>query len=186
MNPDLLSADVSLGLMAPVAAALVAHLSQIAGPHRLRHALYAATAAGLFYLFGGRALGWSFLPREALALAFGALFVFVATNAWRADEEEPEIAWGGLLVETGAMAYLFAPLSWWKPPVSALLLLYFLIELFTLLKGREEYAAGAGQDHRPPLFPPKRTRGLRELASAAAAAALVYEIGRASCRERVS
>lgn len=175
MNPDLLSANVSMALLAVVAIAMLAHLSQLGGKHRLLHGLYAATAAGLVYLFGAKAFGWSFLPREALLAVFGLLFVVVAGLALLRRKANSDIPWGGLLIELAAMAYIFAPLSFWKPPLSALLLLYFLLELFSWLKGREESVAeGELNDHRPPLFPPKRVRGVREFAAAAAAAALVY------------
>jgi LysM repeat protein len=175
MNPDLLSANVSLAFLAVVAIAMLAHLSQLAGEHRLLNGLYAATAAGLVYLFGSKALGWSFLPREALFALYAGLFVVVAGLALLRRGKDGDIPWIGLLIEQAAMAYIFAPLNYWKPPLSALLLLYFLLELFNWLKGREEAVAnGAEKDHRPPLFPPKRVRGAREFAAAAAAAALVY------------
>jgi len=177
MNPDLLSANVSMAFLAIVAVAMLAHLSQLAGRRRLLHALYAATAAGLVYLFGAKALGWNFIPREAFLAIYAGLFVVVAGLALLRRGKDSDIPWSGLLVEQAAMAYIFAPLSFWKPPLSALLLLYFLLELFSWLKGREQAEAaadGAPKDHRPPLFPPKRVRGVREIAAAAAAAALVY------------
>jgi LysM repeat protein len=176
MNPDLLSANVSFAFMAIIAAALLAHLSQLAGPRRVSHAVYAATAAGLLYLFGTKALGWSFVPREALAALYAALFVVVAGVALmrRGKGGAEEVRWGGLLIEQAAMAYIFAPGNYWKPPLAALLLLYFLLELFGWLKGSEEAASDAGADSRPPLIPPKRVRGVKELALAGAAAALVY------------
>ncbi|KAF2990942.1 LysM peptidoglycan-binding domain-containing protein [Methylocystis sp. MJC1] len=177
MNPDLLSANVSLAFMAIVAAALLAHLTQLATRRRLLHGVYAATAAGLLYLFGTKALGWNFIPREALLAVFAALFVAVAGVALLRRGKGEEIPWIGLLIEQAAMTYIFAPGSYWKPPLAALLLLYFLLEVFSWLKGREETAATAGggpKDSRPPLFPPKRVRGARELALAGAAAALAY------------
>lgn len=176
MNPDLLSANVSLAFMAIVAAALLAHLTQLATRRRLLHGVYAATAAGLLYLFGTKALGWNFIPREVLLAVFAALFVAVAGVARLRRGKGEEIPWIGLLIEQGAMAYIFAPVTYWKPPLAALLLLYFLLELFGWLKGREETSATAAEtrDPRPPLFPPKRVRGVRELALAGAAAALAY------------
>lgn len=175
MNPDLLSANVSLALMAIVAIAALAHLSQLGGRHRLQHAVYAATALGLLYLFGGKALGWSFLPREALMAVYAGLFLIVAALAALRPNVDLEAPWTGLLIELAAMAYIFAPLSFWKPPISALLLLYFVVALFGWLKGREQPVAEAsGKDHRPPLFPPERVRGVKEIAAAAATVALVY------------
>lgn len=175
MNPDLLSANISLVFLGVVAVAMLAHLSQLAGKRRFQHAIYAATAAGLAYLFGGKALGWNFIPREALLALYAGLFAIVAGLAVMRRGEESEIMWGGLLVELAALAYIFAPLAFWKPPLSALLFIYFLLELFNWLKGREEAVGqGAPKDHRPPLFPPRRVRGVREFAAAAAAAALVY------------
>lgn len=176
MNPDLLSANVSLAFMAIVAAALLAHLVQLATRRRLSHGVYAVTAAGLLYLFGTKALGWSFIPREALLAVYAALFVAVAGVAVLRRGKGEEIPWIGLLIEQGAMAYIFAPVTYWKPPLAALLLLYFLLELFSWLKGREETSETAVEtkDPRPPLFPPKRVRGVREFALAGAAAALAY------------
>jgi LysM repeat protein len=177
MNPDLLSANVSFAFMAIIAAALLAHLSQLAGPRRLSHGVYAATAAGLLYLFGARALGWSFVPREALLALYAALFVFVAAMAFMRRNKGgiEDVRWTGLLIEQAAMAYLFVPGNFWKPPLAALLLLYFVLELFGWLKGSEEAVADpAGKEGRPALFPPKRVRGVKEFALAGAAAALVY------------
>ncbi|WP_330084489.1 LysM peptidoglycan-binding domain-containing protein [Methylocystis iwaonis] len=176
MNPDLLSANLSLAFMAIIAAALLAHLSQLATRRRLLHGVYAATAAGLLYLFGEKALGWSFVPRDVLLAVYAALFVAVAGAALLRRGKGEDIPWIGLLIEQGAMAYIFAPGAYWKPPLAALLLLYFLLELFSWLKGREETraTAGASTDNRPPLYPPKRVRGAREMALAGAAAALAY------------
>lgn len=176
MNPDLMSASVSLAFAAVLAIAMLAHLSQLSGKNRLLHGLYAATAAGLFYLFASKALGWSFIPREAWLAFYGLLFVVVAGLALRfRGREGAGVPWGGLLIEQAAMAYIFAPLAYWKPPLSALLLLYFLLELFSWMKGREEFVAEATEkSSRPPLFPAKRVRGVKEIAAAAAAAALVY------------
>lgn len=175
MNPDLLSANVSLAFLAVVAVATLAHLSQIAGKRRLLHGVYAATAAGLVYLFGAKALGWNFIPREALFVLYAFLFAVVAGVALMRRGENDDVRWIGLLIEQAAMAYIFAPLNYWKPPLSALLLLYFLLELFSWLKGGEAAAAESEEsDHRPPLYPPKRVRGVQEFGAAAAAAALVY------------
>lgn len=176
MNPDLLSANLSLAFMAIIAAALLAHLTQLATRRRLLHGVYAATAAGLLYLFGEKALGWSFIPREVLLAVYAALFVAVAGAALLRRGKGEDIPWIGLLIEQAAMAYIFAPVTYWKPPLAALLLLYFLLELFSWLKGREETraTAGASTDNRPPLYPPKRVRGAREMALAGAAAALAY------------
>ncbi|WP_424361980.1 LysM peptidoglycan-binding domain-containing protein [Methylocystis parvus] len=176
MNPDLLSANVSTVLMALSGGALLAHLTQIAGPHRFLHGIFAATATGLVYLFGERILGWRFAPGWALCGAYLLLFIAVAlAYRRRGDKEEEGFPWKALLVQPAALAYIFAPASVWRPALSLVLTVYFLFDLFGWLKGREEVAESPGpKDHRPPLFPPKRIRGLREFAAAAAAAALVY------------
>lgn len=186
MNPDLLSASVSIAFMAIVAAALLAHLSQLASRRRLLHGLYAVTAAGLFYLFGEKALGWSFIPREALLAVYAALFVTVAGMALlrRIKGGGEQIPWIGLMIEQAAMAYIFAPVNYWKPPLAALLFLYFLLELVGWIRGSEEAVPQTGEDieHRPPLYPPKRVRGLKEVALAGAAAALVYVFAAGTAR----
>jgi LysM repeat protein len=177
MNPDLLSAYASMAFIGVLALALLAHLSQIAGPNRLLHLVYAATAAGLIYLFGSAAFGWKFVPREIWLGIYAFLFVVVAAIAAirHARNGDAGFVWGPLLFQQLAMAYVWAPMHYWKPPLSALLLLYFLLELWGWVKGREEIVDAAKEDsHRPPLFPPKRTRGLSEFALAGVAAALVY------------
>ncbi|MGJ0510612.1 MAG: LysM peptidoglycan-binding domain-containing protein [Methylocystis sp.] len=189
MNPDLLSANVSMALMVVLAAALLAHLSQFAGPNRFLHLAQAATAAGLLCLLGMNAFGWSFLPREALMIFFAALFVGVAAAALmaRARRRAAESSWRGLLIEMAAMAYIFAPIRFWKPPLSALLMIFFLLELLQRLKGSEPVVAdAAGQPSgRPPLFPPRRVRGAREFALAAAAAAMVYVFAMGTAKQPV-
>jgi LysM repeat protein len=177
MNPDLLSAYASMAFMGVLALALLAHLSQIAGPSRLLHLVYAATAAGLIYLFGVAAFGWKFMPREVWLGLYVTLFVVVAAVAaiGRVRKADAGFPWGTLLLQQAAMAYVWSPLNYWKPPLSALFLLYFLVELFGWLKGREQVVDGKAEDgRRPPLFPPKRVRGMGEFALAGVAAAMVY------------
>ncbi len=188
MNPDLLSANVCFAFMAIVAAALLAHLSQLASRRRLLHGLYAVTAAGLLYLFGMKALGWSFIPREVLLAVYAGLFVAVAGVAFlrRGKGGDAQIPWVGLMIEQAAMAYIFAPVNYWKPPLAALLLLYFLIEMFSWLKGREAETEQGVTNHQPPLFPPKRVRGLKEFGLAGAAAALVYVFAAGTARVPVA
>jgi LysM repeat protein len=178
MNPDLLSATVSMVFMGVVCAALLAHLTRIAQPPRFPHGVQAVTAAGLLYFFGEKALSWRLLPSEALCGLYVALFLIVAILAFTrpGGAADGEIPWRGLLIEQAAMAYVFAPAAYWKAAVSGLFMLYFLFEFFSWLSGREEAAkaVGAEKDHRPPLFAPKRVRGVREFALAGIAAALVY------------
>jgi phage tail protein X len=161
--------------MALSGGALLAHLTQIAGPHRLLHGTFAATAAGLVYLFGERALGWRFAPGWALCGVYSLLVIAVALAYRRRDDQDEEgFPWKPLVIQPAALAYIFAPASVWRPALSLVLAVYFLFELFGWLKGREEVAASSGpKDHRPPLFPPRRVRDVREFAAAAAAAALV-------------
>jgi LysM repeat protein len=176
MNPDLLSANISLVFMAVLAAALLAHLSQIAGPARLLHLAHAAPAAGLLYLFGSAALGWKFIPRDVwLAIFLSLAAIVAAVAAFRHFRNgDAGFPWGTLLIQQLATAYIWAPLSFWKPPLSALLLLYFLLELYGWLKGREATPETEVDSRHPPLFPPKRVRGVREFALIGAAAAMVY------------
>jgi hypothetical protein len=177
MNPDLLSSTVSLALLALVAALLLAHLSQLAGAHRLRHAVDALTCAGLIYLFGSRAFGWSVLPREALFVFFGLLAIGVAIFGWRRETlgETVDFPWRLTAAQAAAMAYVFGPFSFWKPAASLLLLFFFLLESLRWLAGTEEEVPDEERKSpHPPLFPPKRTRGLREFALAGTAAILAY------------
>lgn len=177
MNPDLLSANVSMAFMAILSAALLAHLAHLAGPNRLLHLIYAVTAAGLIYLFGTNAFGWGFVPRWVLFALYAGLSVAVAAVAGmrQARKGDAGFPWGGMLIQQAAMAYVFAPSGYWKPPLSALLLLYFLLELYGWLKGTEEIVPQARKkDFRPPLIPPRRVRGVREFALAGVAAAFVY------------
>ncbi len=181
MTPDLLSANVSMVFMAIVAAALLAHLSQIAKPDRLIHALYAVTAVGLFYLFGAAAFGWNFIPPAIWFGLYAALFIGVAAvAAMRRNQTGGEsVPYASLMIEQAAMAYMWAPATYWKPPLAALFLLYFILETVGWLRGRHP-APQADEEleaRRPPLIPPKRIRGLREFALAGAAAAMVYVFG---------
>ncbi len=125
MNPDLLSPNASIGFMAILSVALLAHLSRIVGPHRLVHLIYAVTAAGLLYLFGARAFGWAFVPRWLLLALYTALSIAVVTTVVvrKARDGEAGFFWGAMLIQQAAMAYIFAPFIYWKPPISALLLL---------------------------------------------------------------
>jgi len=177
MNPDLLSNTVSLALVAFVGALLLAHLSQLAGAHRLRHAVDALSCAGLLYLFGSRAFGWAFLPREALSVLFVLLAIaVVAYGALRELRgEEVGFPWRLTAVQAAAMAYLFGPLAFWRPAASLVLLFFFLLETMRWLAGtEEEETEEQGGSPHPPLFPPKRRRGVRELALAGTAAVLAY------------
>jgi LysM repeat protein len=177
MNPDLLSSNVSMVLMVLLALALLAHLSRVIGVRRYFHLAQAASVAGLLYFLGENAFGWRFLPTEALFGLFAALFAAVAATAIvrRIRNGEAGFHWRVMLIEMGAMAYLFGPAQFWKPPVSAVLAIFFAFELIHSLKGSESAPTGeeaAGK--RPPLFPPKRIRGAAEFATTAAALVFVY------------
>jgi LysM repeat protein len=166
-------------LMAALAVALLYHLSQFAGPRRLLHAAYAATAAGLIYILGSGAFGWRAGAEPALLWAYVGLFALVGAYAARRRAQFGAIGlpWLSALVQQGVMAYMFAPDSFRKPPVTFLLLIYFALEVVVWLRGREEEPdapAVADLESRPPLFPPKRRRGLTEVALAAVSAAIVY------------
>lgn len=176
MNPDLLSNTASLALLAITGALLLAHLSQVAGAHRLRHVVDALTCGGLIYLFGMRAFGWSVLPKEALSVVFLLLAIGVATFGWRRESGgEDDFPWRLTAVQAAAMAYVFGPLSFWKPAASLLLLFFFALETMRWLSGTEEALTEAQRaSPHPPLFPPKRTRGLREFALAGTTAVLTF------------
>ncbi len=177
MSPDLLSAPVSLVFAIMAGASLLALLA-IAGARR-HPALYltdAAAAAGLLYLLGASAFGWRFLPREALFALYAAVFSGVAATALtRLARDAVGFPVRTILIRQGAMAYLFAPIDFWRPLLSVLLMGYFLFEAMGWLKGSEAPVPTTGdKDFRPPLFPPKRIRGPREFALAGVGAAFVY------------
>ncbi|WP_245433656.1 LysM peptidoglycan-binding domain-containing protein [Methylocystis hirsuta] len=180
MNPNLTSAYAAVILMAALAAALPFHLSRILGPQRLLHAAYAAAALGLFYLLGATAFGWTFDRQDALLWVYLALFLLAASIATRRRMMLGAIGlpWLSALIQLGVVAYMFAPDSFRKPPVTAALFLYFLFEALVWLRGREpqEPAESLGASDRalPPLFPPQRHRGVAEASLAAAAIAIAF------------
>lgn len=173
MNPDLLSSTASSALVAAVAMLLLAHLCQLAGRHWLRHSVDALTCAGLLYLFGMRAFGWAFAPREALCSLFLLVAIGVAVAGWR--REATGFSWRLTAAQAAAMAYVFAPFSAWRPAASLLLFFFFLFETVRWLAGTEEPLSDAQRaSPHPPLFAPKRRRGPREFALAGTAAILAY------------
>lgn len=179
MNWDIPSAYPPFILMAALVAALLYHLSQLTGPRRLLHAAYLATAAGLIYILGSAAFGWQSGADSALLWVYVGLFALVGAYAARRRAQLGAIGlpWLSALIQQGVMAYMFAPDSFRKPPVTFLLLIYFALEVVIWLRGREEETNAPADEKagsRPPLFPPKRRRGLTEAALAAASAAIVY------------
>ncbi|MBI5313098.1 MAG: LysM peptidoglycan-binding domain-containing protein [Methylocystis sp.] len=180
MNSNLTSAYAAVILMAALAAALPFHLSRILGSQRLLHAAYAAAALGLFYLLGATAFGWTFDRQGALLWAYMALFLLAAGVAARRRMMFGAIGlpWLSALIQLGVVAYMFAPDSFRKPPVTAALFLYFIFEALVWLRGREaqEPAESLGASDRalPPLFPPQRHRGFAEASLAAAAIAIAF------------
>jgi LysM repeat protein len=175
MNPDLLSANVSLAFMALAGAAALSLLYLASRGRPLLYLLDAVAAAGLFYFFGMRAFGWGFIPREAFFVLYAGVFSVAAAIALTRLSRESVIGFPAreILLTQGAMAYIFSPLAWWRPLVSLLLMGYFLLDAIGWLKGSEAPMTTT-RDHRPPLFPPRRRRGLREFALAGLAAALAY------------
>lgn len=175
MNPDLLPANFSLIFMAAAGAALLANIIAMSTGQLLR-AIDAAAATGLLYLLGESAFGWSFLPREALFALYAAIFAVLAAMAIlrkaRADDASEPL--GSALIQQAAMAYLFISTAHWKPQLSALLAIFFLINAIGWLRGSEPAEETKRVDPRPPLFPPKRVHGVREFAGAALAAAFVF------------
>lgn len=166
-------------LIAALAAALLFHLSRILGRQRLVHAAYAAAAIGLIYLLGSAAFGWAFVSEGALLWVYLALFVLAGAMAARRRATLGAIGlpWLSALIQLGVVAYMFAPESFRKPPVTAALFLYFVFEAVVWLRGREAEAptnADGDDRERPPLFPPQRRRGVAEVSLAAAAIAIAY------------
>jgi LysM repeat protein len=180
MNSNLTSAYAAVFLMAALAAALPFHLSRILGPQRLLHAAYAVAALGLFCLLGATAFGWTFDRQGALLWVYLALFLLAAGIAARRRMMFGAIGlpWLSALIQLGVVAYMFAPDSFRKPPVTAALFLYFLFEALVWLRGREAQepaeSLGASDRARPPLFPPRRRRGFAEASLAAAAIAIAF------------
>ncbi|PWB91084.1 hypothetical protein C5688_07555 [Methylocystis sp. MitZ-2018] len=180
MDSNISSAYVAVVLMAALAAALPFHLSRILGPQRLLHAAYAAAALGLFYLLGATAFGWTFERQGVLLWVYLAFFLLAAGIAARRRMMLGAIGlpWLSALIQLGVVAYMFAPDSFRKPPVTAALFLYFIFEALVWLRGREAQetapSAGANDRERPPLFMPKRRRGLAEASLAAAAIAIAF------------
>ncbi|MBG0792990.1 LysM peptidoglycan-binding domain-containing protein [Methylocystis sp. H62] len=180
MNSNISSAYVAVVLMAALAAALLFHLSRILGPQRLLHAAYAAAALGLFYLLGATAFGWTFDRQGALLWVYLASFLLAAGVAARRRMMLGAIGlpWLSALIQLGVVAYMFAPDSFRKPPVTAALFLYFIFEALIWLRGREAQepapSVGANVRERPPLFTPKRRRGLAEASLAIAGFAVAF------------
>lgn len=179
MNSNLTSAYAAVILMAALAAALPFHLSRIMGPQRLVHAAYAAAALGLTYLLGATAFGWAFRGQGALLWVYLALFAAAGAIAARRRLTLGAIGvtWLSALIQLGVVAYMFAPESFRKPPVTAALFLYFVFEALVWLRGREAQEAVPSEREgreRPPLFPPQRRRGLAEVSLATAAVAIAF------------
>lgn len=179
MNSNLTSAYAAVILMAALAAALPFHLSRILGPQRLVHAAYAAAALGLTYLLGATAFGWAFSGQGALLWVYLALFAAAGAIAARRRLTLGAIGvpWLSALIQLGVVAYMFAPESFRKPPVTAALFLYFVFEALVWLRGREAQEAVPSEREsreRPPLFPPQRRRGLAEVSLATAAVAIAF------------
>lgn len=162
--------------IAVVGAALLYHLYGLTRPNRMLHAAYAAAAAGLILILGIRTFGWSWMPPSILMWVFLALFCAVAIVAAQRRTRFGAIGapWLSALIQLGAVAYMFAPALYWKPPLAFLLLLYFAFEVVGWLRGQEETEVIDADSRRPPLFPPKRRRGMVEIALAATGAAMVY------------
>jgi phage tail protein X len=175
MNPELLSANLSLVFMAAAGGALLANVIRATRGQRLLPMVDATAAAGLLYLFGTSAFGWGFLPREALFAVYAAIFSLLAAMAIlrRTGQRDAGAPLGAALIQQAALAYIFSPDGHWKQALSALLAIYFFIAAVNWLRGSEPESP-VRDDPRPPLFPPKRIRGLREFAGAGLAAALVY------------
>ncbi len=166
-------------LIAALAAALIFHLSRMLGRQRWVHAAYAAAAIGLIYLMGAAAFGWAFAGEGALLWVYLALFTLTAAVAARRRLTFGAIGlpWLSALIQLGVVAYMFAPESFRKPPVTAALFLYFVFEALVWLRGREDEPATPGDDDdkkRPPLFPPPRRRGVAEVSLAVTAIAIAY------------
>ncbi len=178
MNPDLLSAQVSLVFAGVAGAALLALLG-LAGArrHPVLYLTDAAAAAGLLCLLGASAFGWRSLPREALFALYAAVFSGAAAVALIRMAKDSAIGFPArtILIQQGAMAYIFAPVGFWRPLVSLLFMGYFLSETIGWLRGSEAPVPQTGaKDHRPPLFTLDRLRGPREFALAGVASAFVY------------
>lgn len=177
MNPEFFSAKLSMAMGAALVAALAGFVARLRQQFEWREASYGLAALGLIAYFGAAAMGARFID-HAVAMWFflaGAAFITGANFFSR-----PSFPLWPTLTPMLATAYLFAPASIWRWPLTLPLFAYSIFSAIGFARG-EEPAPVIDERYpgRLPLRRPSRIRSAREMACVVIAAALALVFGAA-------
>ncbi len=175
MNPDLLSAKLSMAVLAALIAAWITIIAVMKKREFTSDALYALAALGLIAFYGEAALGARLTDHAVAMWAYLAMAVLVA-GAFLLKRITFPLA--STLTLMPAMAYLFSPTEFWRSPLTLLLFVWCVFAAFGFARGEE--AAPMIDEAFPgrlPLRQPPRIRGAREIALAIVTSALALIFG---------
>ncbi len=175
MSPDILPAKLSIAIIAALVAALAILVAYGRRAKLSNETIWAFAALGLIAFCGESAARADLVNHTAVTWAYlMAATYFSGVHFLRRDNIP---VWPSLMVLL-AIAYLFAPQTYWRSSLTLLLFLWSLFVAIDFARGREPDTIDDPRfPARLPLRRPKRIRGAREVALAAAAGALALIFG---------
>jgi hypothetical protein len=175
MSPELLSAHLSMAMGAALVAALVGLFARLREKTLSPDASYGLAALGLIVFLCESAMGARLINHDLAMWAYLAAAALV-TGVFMLNGLTSRLFFA--LAPLLATAYLFAPATAWRSPLTLPLFIWSLFSAIGFVRGEEPTpVVDARYPGRLPLRRPKRMRGVRELALAAIAAALALVFG---------
>ena len=175
MNPEILPAKLSIAILAALVAPLAMLVARGTKAELSSEPAWGFAALGLIVFCGEAATGAALSNHTAVTWAYLIAATFFSGAYFLRREYIP--VWPSLMLML-AMAYLFAPPTYWRSSLTLLLFIWSLFTAIDFARGREpDTIADPRFPARLPLRRPKRIRGAREAALAAGAGALALIFG---------
>jgi len=177
MNPEFFPAKLSMAMGAALIAALAGFIARFSKQAQWRDASYGLAALGLIAYFGASAMGGRFID-HAVAMWFYLAAAAIITGAYFFNRAAFPL-WS-TLTPMLATAYLFAPATIWRWPLTLPLFAFSIFSAVGFARGEEPPPMiDVHNPGRLPLRRPPRILSAREMACAVIAAALALVFGAA-------
>ncbi len=129
----LLSARASVVWIAALCVVLVfhcGHLIRMHGERRWYHCAHVAMLLGMLYMYASVAFGLDLFPARFWLTIYVATSAAIVIWIWERSRQRRALGhlWIVVLVQQGAMIYMWAPMNYWLPLVSYAFALYFALE----------------------------------------------------------
>lgn len=175
MSPALLSAKLSMAILAALGAALITLVARLKRTDWTSEIVYGVAAFGLIIYFGEAVIDASLIDHTLV------MWLYVLAGACLAGAvllKRVTLPLWSTLTPMLAMAYLFAPATYWRSPLTLLLFIWCVFATIGFARGEEgPLVIDEAFPGRLPLRRPPRIRGAREMALASITSALALILG---------